>query len=188
MFSRHEMMLVREKQKEEEVAALKRSMQSGMVKYSALNSVWSVFSSNIMFFFARWKLSKVSSLLISGSSNERASSTERRNGVSVQAWKFWGEGPSIFHPLAADDHHRCHDFIIIISITITVIIAIPIVVIVIIVNDVVLIVVLFCSYLDLYCCFICRLLLLFREDWIQMLQCELCCRSDGYFWSCSRSK
>lgn len=73
----------RERQKEEQVEALKIAMQSGQVCFC-----WFLFSFATMMkvlFIICVRLKSV------GSSDERASSAEGRNGLPVQSWELWGE-------------------------------------------------------------------------------------------------
>lgn len=74
---RQEMMRVREKQKEEEVETLKRSMQSGLVSFCFItfNCL-----SHVNFI---QKIHFLTPFEFSGTSNERASSTQGRDGLPV---------------------------------------------------------------------------------------------------------
>lgn len=75
----------REKQKEEEVLALKRSMEGGMVSFFFEISLPLI-----------WLLAQFLQLFpMAGSSYERASSAKGRNGVLVQDW---GNGGLIQKP------------------------------------------------------------------------------------------
>lgn len=85
---RQELLQAREKHKEEQVIALKRSMESGMVSFYwiALMAIWLLIILLMARFFfhifVQW---------FSGTGNERASSTQGGDGLPVQAWKLWGE-------------------------------------------------------------------------------------------------
>ena len=75
------MMRVRERQKEEEVEALKRSMQSGLVSF-CLIIVVIAFSLFIVLHPSSFPFE------LPGASNERASSTSGRDGLPVQDRKL----------------------------------------------------------------------------------------------------
>lgn len=95
-FCRLELLQERERRKEEEVNALKRSMQGGMVSTSLL---WEGYEQISFCLRGRSWLSLPPFLRNTGTSNERASPTEGRDGLSVQAWQFWGERGCINLPL-----------------------------------------------------------------------------------------
>ena len=85
-------MRVREKQKEEEVEALKRSMQSGLVCFCFITLI----TFNLFIVPKIHPKSKIHFVTLqvfqfSGTSNERASSTQGRDGLPVQDWKHGGE-------------------------------------------------------------------------------------------------
>lgn len=89
-FFSQELLREREKQKEAEVDALKRSMQSGMVGFCCVASILPLIlrfcrtNSSFLWFLTHQYV------WLPGTSNEGASSTEGGDGLSVQGWKFRG--------------------------------------------------------------------------------------------------
>lgn len=85
---RQELLQAREKHKEEQVMALKRSMESGMVSFYFLQDCFysNLTSSNFVkdnYFVTHFVVQQ-----FTGAGNERASSTQGGDGLSVQAWKL----------------------------------------------------------------------------------------------------
>lgn len=82
---RQELLQEREKHKEEEVEALKRSMQSGMVSFRlfAQSSLLNHIAHQLL---ANYAFSRLYSLDSPGTSNERASSAQGGDGLPVQNW------------------------------------------------------------------------------------------------------
>lgn len=87
---RLELQRVREKQKEEQVEALKLSMQTGMVSFY----FFTLIMSDLFFSLLAYKstandtLSPLFTSECLGTSNERASPAQGRDGLSVQDWEL----------------------------------------------------------------------------------------------------
>lgn len=132
---RLELQREREKQKEAEVEALKRSMQSGMVR--------------IMFMLTTciWYLLSVICYLnlimcgIVGASNERTSTTKRRDELLVQNRQHWG-GYSILYI----EKENLNLFAMCVLKCLS----------------------------GLFCCYVYRQRVLFKDDWILIFRCDLC--------------